>query len=44
MVTNYWPRPNVTVPQVKGLYDKMLSTESNGKHQSAQPNGQANGA
>lgn len=44
-VLNYWPRPNVTVPQVKSTYNKMLSSEMNGKQASIQhTNGQVNAA
>ncbi|KAF1956241.1 hypothetical protein CC80DRAFT_71737 [Byssothecium circinans] len=39
-VANYWPRPNVTVSQVKGMYTKMLSNE---KKPSSSTNGQTNG-
>jgi chromodomain-helicase-DNA-binding protein 1 len=41
MVNNHWPRTGVTVPQVKGMYSKMRSSEMNGK-QSATPQ-QSNG-
>ncbi|KAF2706596.1 chromodomain helicase-like protein [Pleomassaria siparia CBS 279.74] len=41
-VSNYWPNVKVTVPQVKGMYTKMLSQEMNAK-QGGQ-NGQANGS
>jgi chromodomain-helicase-DNA-binding protein 1 len=45
-VNNYWPRQSVTVPAIKGMYQKMLQSEMNGKQaSSAQPtNGQTNGA
>ncbi|KAF2637079.1 hypothetical protein P280DRAFT_492703 [Massarina eburnea CBS 473.64] len=44
-VAHYWPRPNVTVPQVRGMYDKMLSQEkksssSNDKSANGQTNGE----
>jgi chromodomain-helicase-DNA-binding protein 1 len=41
MINNYWPRPGVTVEVIKGMYNKMLSSEKPGA--SAQ-NGQKNGA
>ena len=41
MVNNHWPRTGVTVPQVKGMYSKMRSSEMNGK-QSTNPQ-QSNG-
>lgn len=45
-VNNYWPRQSVTVPAIKGMYQKMLQSEMNGKQSSSvQPtNGQKNGA
>lgn len=45
-VNNYWPRQSVTVPAIKGMYQKMLQSELNGtQSSSAQPvNGQKNGA
>ena len=45
-VNNYWPRQSVTVPAIKGMYQKMLQSEMSGKQSSsAQPtNGQKNGA
>ncbi|KAF1915034.1 P-loop containing nucleoside triphosphate hydrolase protein [Ampelomyces quisqualis] len=45
-VNNYWPRQSVTVPAIKGMYQKMLQSEMSGKQlSSAQPtNGQENGA
>jgi hypothetical protein len=44
-VANYWPRQSVTVPAIKGMYQKMLQSEMSGKQSSsAQPtNGQKNG-
>ncbi|KAH5233598.1 hypothetical protein HBI62_043920 [Parastagonospora nodorum] len=44
-VNNYWPRASVTVPAIKGMYQKMLQSEMSGKQSSgAQPtNGQKNG-
>ncbi|KAH7095898.1 chromodomain helicase-like protein [Paraphoma chrysanthemicola] len=48
-VNNYWPRQSVTVPAIKGMYQKMLQTEMNGKQASSaqpsngKPDGQANG-
>ncbi|KAF1837555.1 hypothetical protein BDW02DRAFT_565846 [Decorospora gaudefroyi] len=42
-ISNHWPRPGVTVPAIKGMYNKMLSSEKSGA--GAQPtNGQKNGA
>lgn len=41
-VNNHWPRTGVTVPQVKGMYSKMRSSEMNGKQSSATPQ-QSNG-
>ncbi|KAH7130759.1 P-loop containing nucleoside triphosphate hydrolase protein [Dendryphion nanum] len=41
-VHNYWPRKEVTVPAVKGMYNKMLSSEMNGKQAGKATNGQAN--
>ncbi|KAF2866719.1 P-loop containing nucleoside triphosphate hydrolase protein [Massariosphaeria phaeospora] len=38
-VEHYWPRPNVTVAAVKGMYGKMLSSEKNGKPTKGQTNG-----
>ena len=45
-VNNYWPRASVTVPAIKGMYQKMLQSEMSAKQSSsAQPtNGQKNGA
>ncbi|KAF2263968.1 chromodomain helicase-like protein [Lojkania enalia] len=42
-VTNFWPRSSVTVPQVKGMYSKMLESEMKGKN-GQQTNGQPNGS
>ncbi|KNG48688.1 chromodomain helicase [Stemphylium lycopersici] len=42
-INNHWPRPGVTVPAIKGMYNKMLSSEKPAA--SATPtNGQKNGA
>ncbi|KAF2108545.1 chromodomain helicase-like protein [Lophiotrema nucula] len=44
-VNNYWPRSNVTVPQVQGMYSKMLESEGvKSKPIQQQTNGQANGS
>ncbi|KAJ4367513.1 ATP-dependent DNA helicase Hrp3 [Neocucurbitaria cava] len=42
-VNNYWPRQTVTVPAIKGMYNKMLSSE---KPSASTPaiNGQKNGS
>ena len=43
-VSSYWPNKSSTVPQVKGVYQKMFSSEMNGKQGSGQDtNGQVNG-
>ena len=26
-INNHWPRPGVTVPAIKGMYNKMLNSE-----------------
>jgi chromodomain-helicase-DNA-binding protein 1 len=43
-VNNYWPKNNVTATQVKGMYQKMLGSEINGKQNGQQTNGQVNGS
>lgn len=35
-VATYWPRPGVTVTQVKGMYSKMLSNETTARKQPPQ--------
>lgn len=48
-VNNYWPRQSVTVPAIKGMYQKMLQSEMNGKQvvsnaaSASVTNGQKNG-
>ncbi|KAF2856229.1 chromodomain helicase-like protein [Plenodomus tracheiphilus IPT5] len=42
-VNNYWPRSSVTVPAIKGMYQKMLSSEKPGAS-SPPNNGVKNGA
>ncbi|KAL6702600.1 ATP-dependent DNA helicase Hrp3 [Coniothyrium glycines] len=42
-VNNYWPRQSVTVPAIKGMYNKMLSSEKPGAGSPA-ANGHKNGA
>lgn len=43
-VNNYWPRQSVTVPAIKGMYQKMLQSEMSGKQPAGSPiNGQKNG-
>ncbi|KAL7772143.1 hypothetical protein CFE70_002096 [Pyrenophora teres f. teres 0-1] len=42
-ITNHWPRPGVTVPAIKGMYNKMLSSEKPAAGTTA-TNGQKNGA
>ncbi|KAH7388799.1 chromodomain helicase-like protein [Pyrenochaeta sp. MPI-SDFR-AT-0127] len=45
-VNNYWPRQSVTVPAIKGMYNKMLSSEMSSKQGASTPatNGQKNGS
>ncbi|KAF2002774.1 hypothetical protein P154DRAFT_544173 [Amniculicola lignicola CBS 123094] len=44
VVSNYWPRANVTTVQVKTMYVKMLGNEMNGKKNTqATTNGDMNG-
>ncbi|KAF1840967.1 uncharacterized protein K460DRAFT_195645 [Cucurbitaria berberidis CBS 394.84] len=42
-VNNYWPRQSVTVPAIKGMYQKMLSSEKPGAG-TPSTNGQKNGS
>ncbi|KAL6155911.1 ATP-dependent DNA helicase Hrp3 [Exserohilum turcicum] len=42
-INNHWPRPGVTVPAIKGMYNKMLSSEKPAASAAAS-NGQKNGA
>ncbi|KAI0572138.1 Chromo domain-containing protein 1 [Pyrenophora tritici-repentis] len=41
-ITNHWPRPGVTVPAIKGMYNKMLSSEKPASGATG-TNGQKNG-
>ncbi|PVH98766.1 chromo domain-containing protein 1 [Periconia macrospinosa] len=43
-VASYWPRPGVTVTQVKGMYSKMLSSETTARKQPNQTNGEESNA
>jgi chromodomain-helicase-DNA-binding protein 1 len=42
-INHHWPRPGVTVAAVKGMYNKMLSSEKPAVS-AAPTNGQKNGA
>jgi chromodomain-helicase-DNA-binding protein 1 len=42
-INNHWPRSGVTVPAIKGMYLKMLSSEKPAAG-AAPTNGQKNGA
>jgi len=42
-INNHWPRSGVTVPAIKGMYNKMLSSEKPASGATA-TNGQKNGA
>ena len=43
-VNNYWPRQSVTIPAIKGMYEKMLKSERGPSSMTQPSNGQSNGA
>jgi chromodomain-helicase-DNA-binding protein 1 len=43
-VNNYWPRQSVTIPAIKGMYEKMLKSERGPSSMTQPSNGQSNGS
>jgi hypothetical protein len=37
-ITNYWPSQNVKIPQIQGMYDKMLANEKKARNPTTNEN------